>query len=104
MQKSYASILARSGFPGGTVVWNLPASAGDIRDTGSIPWSGGSPAVGNGNPLEYSCLESSIDGGAGWAAAGGVTESAVTEQEHWLDCAASPLFSFLNHCCNKTSK
>ena len=73
MQKSYANILARSGFPGGTVVWNLPASAGDIRDTGSIPLSGGSPAVGNGNPLQYSCLECSIGGGAGWAAAGGLT-------------------------------
>ena len=51
MQKSYASRLARLGFPGGTVVRNLPASAEDIRDTGSIPGLGRSPGVGNGNPF-----------------------------------------------------
>ena len=39
------------------VVKNLPASAGDIRDLGSIPRSGGSPGGGNGNPLQYSYLE-----------------------------------------------
>ena len=38
-------------------VKNLPANAGDIRDTGSIPGSGISPAGGQGNPLQYSCLE-----------------------------------------------
>ena len=45
------------GFPGGAVVKNLPASAGDIKDTGSIPGSGRSPGEGHGNPLQYSCLE-----------------------------------------------
>ena len=39
------------------VVKKLPASAGDIRDVGSIPESGRSPRAGNGNPLQYSCLE-----------------------------------------------
>ena len=39
------------------VVKNPPASAGDARDAGLIPGSGISPAVGNGNPLHYSCLE-----------------------------------------------
>ena len=39
------------------VVKNLPASTGDIRDLGSIPGSGKSPGGGNGNPLQYSCLE-----------------------------------------------
>ena len=38
------------------VVKNLPASAGDIRDVGSLPGLGRS-GVGNGNPLQYSCLE-----------------------------------------------
>ena len=38
------------------VVMNLPANAGDIKDTGSIPRSGRSPGEGNGNPLQYSCL------------------------------------------------
>ena len=75
MQKSYASRLARLGFPGGTVVRNLPASAEDIRDTGSIPGLGRSPGVGNGNPLQFSCLEKSIGRGARWTPAGGVTKS-----------------------------
>ena len=52
------------GFPGGTRVKNLPASAGDTRDTGSIPGSGKSPGVGNGNPLQYSSLENTMDRGA----------------------------------------
>ena len=46
------------------VVKNLPASAGDIRDTGSIPGLGRSPGEGRGNPLQYSCLENSRDRGA----------------------------------------
>lgn len=39
------------------MVKNLPASTGDTRDAGLIPGSGRSPGVGNGNPLQYSCLE-----------------------------------------------
>ena len=45
-------------------VKNLPANAGDTRDVGSIPGSGRSPGIGNGNPLQYSCLENSMDRGA----------------------------------------
>ena len=45
------------GFPGGTVVEIHPANAGDAGHMGSIPGSGRSPGVGNGNPLQYSCLE-----------------------------------------------
>ena len=51
-------------FPGGSVVKNLPANA---VDEGSIPGSGRSPGEGNGNPLQYSCLENPMDGGAWWA-------------------------------------
>ena len=51
-------------FPGGTVVKNPPANAGDA---GLIPGSGRSPGEGNGNLLQYSCLENSMDGGAWWA-------------------------------------
>ena len=40
---------------------NPPANKGDIRAVGSIPGSGRSPGVGNGNPLQYSCLENSVD-------------------------------------------
>ena len=52
------------GFPGGTVVKNLPASAGDMD---LIPGSGRSPGGGHGNPLQYSCLEKSMDRGT-WRA------------------------------------
>ena len=44
-------------FPGGSVVKNLPSSAGDAKDTSLIPGSGRSPGGGNSNPLQYSCLE-----------------------------------------------
>ena len=49
------------GLPDGEVVKNLPANAGDPRDTDLIPGSGRSPGIGNGNPLQYSCLEHSMD-------------------------------------------
>ena len=55
------------GLLGGAVVKNPPVGAGDVRDTGLIPGSGSSPAVGTGNPLQYSCLESSMDRAAWWA-------------------------------------
>ena len=65
------------------VLKNLPASAGDIRDVGLIPGSGRSPGGGNGNPLQYSCLENSMDRGAWWAPWGhsprGHKESDTTE-------------------------
>ena len=46
------------------MVKNLPASAGNIRDTGLIPGSGRSPGGGHGNPLQYSCLGNPMDRGA----------------------------------------
>ena len=52
------------GFPGGSVVKNLPANAGD---SGSIPGSERFPGEGNGNPLQYSFLENPMDRGA-WRA------------------------------------
>ena len=48
------------GFPGGSVVKNPPANAGDTGDVGSVLGSGRSPGEGNGNPLQYSCLENSM--------------------------------------------
>ena len=53
------------------MVKNLPAYAGDL---GSIPGSGRSPGEGNGNPLQYSCLENPMDRGAWWATVHGVAE------------------------------
>ena len=56
------------GFPGGAVVKNLPANAGDTGDTGLIPGMGKPPGGGHGNPLQYSCLKNFVDRGAWWAA------------------------------------
>ena len=63
------------GFPGGVVLKNLPANAEETRDTGSSPGSGRSSGVGNGNPLQYSCLENSMDRGAWRALVHGVANS-----------------------------
>ena len=60
------------------VVKNLPANAGDVRDTGLIPGLGRSPGEGHGNPLQYSWLENLIDKGAWWA-----TVLRVTKSQTW---------------------
>ena len=60
------------GFPGGSEV---KASACNVGDLGSIPGSGRSAEEGNGNPLQYSCLENPMDGGARWATVHGVAKS-----------------------------
>ena len=60
------------------MVKNLPANAGDIRDTGAIPGSGGSPGEENGNTFRYSCLGNLLDRGAWWATVHGVTELDMT--------------------------
>ena len=62
-----STIKDSGGFPGGSVVKNLPASAGDARDMGSIPGSGRSSGGGNGTPLQYSCLGNPMDKGDWWA-------------------------------------
>ena len=64
------------GFPGGSVVKNPPANAGDV---GSIPGSRRSPEEGNGNPLQYSCLGNPMNRGAWRATVHGSPESEVTE-------------------------
>ena len=53
------------------MVKNLPASVEDTRDASSIPGSGISPGEGNGNPLQYSCLENFMDREDRWAIAHG---------------------------------
>ena len=57
----YIHVCAYMGFPGGSVVKNLPADAGDM---GSIPGWGRSPGEGNGNPFQYFCLRNYMDRGA----------------------------------------
>ena len=59
------------GFPGSSAV---KVSACNTGDPGSIPGLGRSPGEGNGNPLQYSCLENPMDGGAWWAIVHGVTK------------------------------
>ena len=62
------------------VAKNLPANAGDIRDEGSVPQLGRSPGEGNGNPLQYSCLENPMNRGAWWNTACGMAERDATER------------------------
>ena len=70
------------------MVKNPPASARDARDLGLTPGLGRSPGGGNGNLLQYSCLENPMDRGARQAAVHGVAESDTTEQ-------------LSTHACNK---
>ena len=70
------------GFPGGTVVKNLPANTGAPRDMGLIPGLGRSPGEGNGKPLQYSCLENSMDRGAWQPAVREIAESDKTEHTY----------------------
>ena len=73
-------------FPGGAVVKNLPFNAGD---TGSIPGSGRAPGEGNGNPLQYSCLENFMDRGA-WQA---TVHRATNGWIRWSSSRYKPKFS-----------
>ena len=63
------------GFPSGAGGKNLPVSGRNVRDLGLIPGSGRSPGGGNGNPLQYSCLEGPMDRGAWRATVHWVTKS-----------------------------
>ena len=78
-------IHATMDFLGGLVVKNLPAYAGDTRDIGLIPELGRFPGVGNGNPLQYSCLENPMDRGARW-----VTVHRVAENQTQLKRLSMP--------------
>ena len=70
------------GFPGASVVKDLPANAGEAGDLGSIPGWGRSPGGGNGNPLQYSCLGNPMDRGARWATVHKVTKSWTWLHKH----------------------
>ena len=61
--------------PGGSAIKDIPANAGDARDMGSIPRSGRSSGEENGNPVQYLCLENTMERGAWWVAIHGVTKS-----------------------------
>ena len=70
--ESDKKLRERGGFPGGSVVKNSPANVGD---TGSVPVSGRSPGEGKGNPLQYSCLDNSMDRGVWRATVHGVARA-----------------------------
>ena len=78
----YLTVCHIWGFPGGAVVQTLPANAGDTEDSDLIPGSGRSPGGGNGNPLQYPCLENSTDGRAWQAAVHGVAMSRTSLSTH----------------------
>ena len=63
------------GFPDGSADKEPTCNVGDTGGVDSIPGSGRSPGGGNGNPLQYSCLEHPMDRGAWWAKVHGVTKS-----------------------------
>ena len=71
------------GFLGGSAVENLPANAGDMR---SIPGSGRSPGEGNGNPLQYSCLENPMDRRAWWATVHAIPNPIHSSPIHYSHC------------------
>ena len=81
------NIPFHQGFPGGSEVKASACNAGDL---GSIPRSERSPEEGNGNPLQYSCLENPMDGGAWWATAHGVAKS-------WTQLIDFTFIPFHNH-------
>ena len=66
------------------MVKNPPANDGGARDLGSIPGSGRSLGVGNGNPLQHSCLENSMDREAWRATVHGVTKSQTQLSDYTL--------------------
>ena len=68
-----ASLAGLWGFPCGSAAKESACSARDAGDMGSIPGLGRSPGEGNGNPLQYSCLENSMDRGALQAPVQGIT-------------------------------
>ena len=70
----YVQLWHTQDFPGGS---DSKASASNARDPGSIPGSGRAPGEGNGNPLQYSCLENPMDRGAWWASVHRVGKSQI---------------------------
>ena len=97
--------------PVALVVKNPPVSAGDLRDTGSIPVWGRSPGRGNGNALQYSCLENHMDRGAWRAVVPGVAKSQTRPKRLstymyplGINTSLSSGASFLRSHCFRSSK
>ena len=92
-----ALFLKKTGFPGGSVVKNLPTNA-EAAEAGSIPGLVRSPGEGNGKPLQYSCLENPMDRGNWWARVHGVAKSwtrlSVFTHKHYNEL--KPLFLLIS--------
>ena len=84
------------GFSDRSSVKESTCNARDIRDAGSIPGSGRSPGEGNGDPLQYSCLENSMGGGAWWATVHGVAKSQTQLNTGWIYLNFFLLWRILN--------
>ena len=90
----------RRGFPGGS---DGKSSACNVGDLGLIPGSGKSPGEGNGNPLQYSCLEGSMDGGACLAIVHGIAKS-QTRLSNFTSHEEGSIMFDPNGCCNKVAQ
>ena len=85
------------GFPSGS---DCKESTLNVEDLGSIPGLGRSPGEGNSNLLQYSCLESSMDGGASQAIVHGIAKNwTQLEQLHWWTCVMEHFFEYLPAIC-----
>ena len=83
------------GSSGGSLVKNPPVNSGDPRHMSLIPELGRSPGEGNGNPLQYSCLENAMDREARWATVHGVTKSQTWLRTH---THTQDMFSYSRNC------
>ena len=84
------------GFPGGTVVKNMPVMQETwVQSPREDPGSGRFPGEGNDNPLQYSCLEKSMDRGAWWATVHGVTKSRSRLSDFHSQCTLEPTCLFI---------
>ena len=82
----------------------VKASACNAGDPGSIPGSGRSLGEGNGNPLQYSCLENSMDGGAWWATVHGVAKSRTRPSDFTFTLGSTHAEKFLNNSKSLTTQ
>ena len=113
MYVKWSLLLVYLSFPGSTGVKNMPANAEDSGDVSSVSGSGRSPRWGNGNLLQYSCLENSMERASWWATVYRVTKSQTRLSMHvciglsanfLLDLLWKDLFPLFNRTYWNTSK